>query len=465
VIAAALLAAAIAGVVPEALGPPSRVVWIDAGSSGQTAQIECAVVASDRWRCDGVPDAAPGIVVLVGAEAVAHQCFVVCDGTSRAVVHRWGGLVVLDSGGITPDDLRHIRLSAWKPGRSAVRPAVRRFRPVDDADVEVVRVSDVMFWIAGDSADPDRYLSVDGPSIGSIRLATAALTEAQPEAPLFVSLGTPFSLTGRVLDPRGEDVDHGEVELFELLHPSASNTRASLGTEPVILRATAFSDSAGAFTFDHLVPGTYFISVVDDNIGRGSLWIRSFGDPAVVRLVAPTRATGRVVKHQSPVASARVRFVPNVETFTAGVDPRLSIVEETTTAQDGSFSLALPPQSVGAIQVLAPDGVSARVPILGTTRTKEIALGTISLPDRRVLALRLLDPAPCALTAVGPLQYLGLTAVQASEMGGLHWFDIPEAGEWALTALCSDVSYPLLPGVVAVPASGPDTYLDVRLVR
>jgi hypothetical protein len=464
-IAVALLAAAIGGVVPDALGLPSRVVWIDASGGAQNAQIECAVVASDKWRCDGVPDAAPGIVVLVGVEGVAHQCVAVCDGDSRAVVHRWGGLVVLDSGGGAADDLRRVRLTARKPERSAVRPSVRRLRPMDDTDVEVVRLSDVMFWIEGDSADPDRYLSLDGPAIGSTRVPTAALAEVQPEAPLFVSVGAPFSLSGRVLGPKGEDVDHAEVELFEPLHLGASNARATLEMEPVVLRATAFSDSSGAFTFEHLAPGTYLISVVDDNVGRGSVWIRSLADPAVVRLVAPTRATGRVLKHQNPVPSARVRFVPNVETFTAGIDPRLSIVEETTTADDGRFSLALPPDSLGAIQILAPDGASTRVPILGATRAKEIALGTISLPDRRVLAVRLLDPAACTLTAVGPLQYLGLTVIQANELGGLHWFDIPESGQWALTAVCSEVSYPLLPAVVVVPASGPDTYLDVRIVR
>ena len=241
-IGALVAAATISGAVPTALGPASRVVWIDAAEG---AHVECSVAAPDRWRCNGVAETAPGIVILIGTDAVAHQCVAACGGDANVAVHRWGGLVVLDSGGMAADDLHQIRLTARKPGRSAVRPAVRRFRSVDDADVEVIRLSDLMFWIAGDSQDPDSYVSVDGPAIGSTRTPTSALAEGSPETPRFLSILPPSSLTGRVQDGAGQDVNHAEIELFEPLGLGSLNSKTPLESQPLILRAAAFLRQLG----------------------------------------------------------------------------------------------------------------------------------------------------------------------------------------------------------------------------
>jgi hypothetical protein len=257
------------------------------------------------------------------------------------------------------------------------------------------------------------------------------------------------------------------VELFEPLASVSLNGRMPSASEPVIFRATVRSDASGAFSFDHLLPGVFLVSVIHDVAGRGDVWVKSLGEPVVVRLVAPARATGRVLKRQNPLASARVRFVPSVQAFMAAGDPRGLIVPETTTALDGGFVLTLPPEIVGVIQILGSDGTSARVPISSPTNAKEIALGDISLAERRVLAVRLLDTISCTLSAAGPLHSLGLTIVQAAAAaGGIHWFDIPEPGQWALDADCPGLSsYSLLPSIVDVPAGGPDMNVDVRIVR
>src|SRR5712671_2957342 len=96
-IGALLAAATIAGVVPSALGAPTHVMWIAADGS---IQLPCELKTTTAWRCDGVPGNARGLVVVVGSDAIAHQCVAVCERDSDAAVHQWARLLIIEPGGV-----------------------------------------------------------------------------------------------------------------------------------------------------------------------------------------------------------------------------------------------------------------------------------------------------------------------------------------------------------------------------
>lgn len=459
-IAALLTAWSIAGAVPPSLAAVSRVVWIDAEMSGSAA---CTIAAPGQWKCDDLREPAQGLVVLIGDTALAYQCIGVCENASvaGAAVRRWGRVVVLAHGAVAPEDLHDLQLSAWKPHRSAVRTQLRRFTPAEDSAVDILPLSDTVFWVAGDSADPDAFLKVEGPAIGSFRVPVAALRDGVPEQPFYGSASAAFALTGHIQDGRAHGVENADVELYEpLVTPSTDRTFESL---PMIRVGTARSDADGAFAFESLTPGSYLVLGTHATLGRATVQVTSLAQPLTIRLVAPRHAIGRVLRHELPVPGARVRFVPNPEAFIASSDSRDLIAEEATTGNDGRFSLALPPETNGLVQVIAPDGASARVALAQDRSGRDASIGDIALPDPHTLTVRLLDVAACRLSAVGPIGALGLTTVAATQSGAIYWFEIPEAGEWVLTAKCDDKEYGVRPMIVTVPPTGPDLLVDVTL--
>src|SRR5947209_244523 len=77
------------------------------------------------------------------------------------------------------------------------RPRSRRFTPVEDSAVHILRVSAGAFWISSDTAPSDGFLLLQGPAIATERLATLTAATGPPELPLFVSAGMPSSIRGR----------------------------------------------------------------------------------------------------------------------------------------------------------------------------------------------------------------------------------------------------------------------------
>lgn len=459
-IAALLTALSISGAVPPSLAAVSRVVWVDADMSAGPA---CTIDAPGQWTCDDVHEPARGVVVLIGDAALAYQCIGVCDHTSAGgpVVRRWGRVVVLVPGAVAPEDLRDIRLTAAKPDRSTVRTALLRFTATEDSTVDIVPLSNAVFWVAGDSTDDDAFLRFDGPAISSLRVPARVLREGVPEQPLYVSATAPFALNGHVQDSTAQDVEDADVEVYEpLVTPSSDRTFESL---PMVRVGVARSDANGAFAFESLTPGSYLLSVVHATLGRATVQVTSLAQSQTIRLVPPQRAFGRVLKHELPVPGARVRFVPHPQAFAASKDPRELLAEETITGHDGRFSLALPPGSAGLVQAIAPDGETVRVPIVRDSSGKDISIGDIALPDPHRLTVRLLDAAACSLSAIGPIGGLGLTIVRSTRSGAFYWFEIPEPGDWVLTATCDEKEHGVRPMVISVQASGTDPLVDISL--
>jgi hypothetical protein len=246
---------------------------------------------------------------------------------------------------------------------------------------------------------------------------------------------------------------------------SISDVLALEDQTPMILHATTRSDSNGAFTFERLAPAAYLVVVRDLKRGQGSYRVKAPGEPAVVRLVEPLRAIGRVLKLDAPVAGARVRFVPDATAYATSRDPTTLLTEETASGDDGHFELILPPSLAGAVQAVAPDGSSVRVPLEKGLGDREIDLGDVRLPDQRHLIVRLLTPQTCEMSAVGPLGALGLSIVKSVGVGSVHWFDLPEGGEWALAAECTGLVHSVEPPIVHVASDDPDTTIEARAVR
>jgi hypothetical protein len=268
-------------------------------------------------------------------------------------------------------------------------------------------------------------------------------------------------VTGHVQDQSGQDVGDTEIELFEPLAPPDPQDRR----EPVMIRrAKTRSAADGTFAFERLEAGTWLLSARHRTSGRATTVVSRLGEPIVIRLVPPTRATGRVLQKGLPLAAARVRFIPDVTAWMASVDPRDHLVEEASTAEDGRFTLPLPPEKAGMLQVIGPDGGSARVGLLGRERNGTIAVGDIAISATHRVVLRLNDGADCRMSAAGPGDRLGITVVYAVRTGMLHVFELPESGMWWMNAECSGRTYSVNPSMIATTSKGSEAPVDVQLV-
>jgi hypothetical protein len=337
--------------------------------------------------------------------------------------------------------------------------------------VRILKLSAAVFWLAGEaSIDPDAFLSLDGPDIGAAHVATRRVLEDAPDSPLVLVAPMPSALIGTVRNARGDDV--AGVSL-DLLQPLRAGPDERLGADtPVIVRASTTSDVDGSFTFEHVSEAPILITVVPSAQGRGSTWVTSLGAPVVVELAPPLRARGRVLRSLVPVSGARVRFVPTIEAWSASVDPAENLAEEAVSGDDGTFDVALPDRATGEIQVVAADGATARVPILGSnSRTRAIEIGDVAIPEPRRVVVRLIEavevPA-CDLVAIGPLGSLGLQTVRASGVVNVYTLDLPESGQWTFSADCGGGKRPVTPMLAIVPPAGSDPNvptIDLRFAR
>lgn len=451
-----------AGTVPVSLRAPSRVVWIGADAA---PDVVCALTSVSRWRCDGASETSRGLVLIVGDEELAYEAIGVSADRLGAVVKKWGRLVVVTEGAVATEDLRSVALSVWAPERPAHRTQTNRLVPARESDVEVVRLANGIFWIAGNAMAADAFVRLDGPALGSQQFAAAALMDGPPDVPYYIQAAAPVTLDGRVRSNRGADVAGAEIELYALVPTTRDDSSEPFTARPMVRQATTRSGTDGDFAFERLASGPLLVTVIHSTFGRGTTVVTSLGEPAVVSLVPPVVATGRVIRSQVPLVGAKVRFVPAQAALIGSRDPKDLLAEEGTTGSDGRFTLPLPPLRTGEVQIVAADGASVRVGLTGSATSPEIRLGDIVVPNPRRLTVRLIDSTACRLSAVGPLGTLGLTVLNATSAGNVHWFEVPESGQWALFAECGAKSYAVEPMMVDVPSSGPDPVVDVRLVK
>jgi hypothetical protein len=455
-------ASTVVGAVPAMSTPPTRIAWIDGDPS---ARVICAITSPVRWECSETPDRPHAIVVLFSDDGViAVPVGAAWDGTA-SVIRRWGRLVIVTPGGVAAEELRGLKLSAWKPERSAYRTKVTRFVPAEASRIDTVSLGDGAFWIAGDETDPDAFVRLDADGIAAGRISVTELTDGPADARLFVAAAAPSEMVGVVESARGAAVDKADVELFESLSSGRNDGVLRLEERPMIRVAQTRTDDAGTFAFERLGGGPFLVTASRSDAGRGATLVDDAVSFVSVRLTPPSRVTGRVLRRGEPVAAARVRFVPSATALMVSRDPEELLAQEQATGLDGRFTLPLPAVPLGEMQIIGPDGASARVPVSGPGSEGETSVGDVVLPDNRHLTARLIDARPCTMSAIGPLGGLGLTIVHATDAANLHWFDLPEPGEWTLDAECGGRSRVLDPTIVNIPADGPDIVVDISIVR
>jgi hypothetical protein len=447
----------IVGRVPPAFNGIARAAWVAADSD--TSDVTCGLVAAE-WSCDNVSGGAHGVVVLVGdgvVSAVAVGLPPVDPGPTR-----WGRIVRITAGAVSPDDLHDLAMAAIRPERSRVRPQTRRFAAVQDSDVHVWKLTDTTFWVAGGETDPNAFLSLTGPDVGTERVAVQHLREGPADEPFYLSATQPASLSGRVHDARGVAADGAEIELWELLQVDDRPPRLDDGVS-LIRRATLGASTDGAFRFDRVAGGVMLLTAWHPMLGSGRLWITEPSLPVDFELAPPMRATGRVVRSSLPVAGALLRFLPDADAFVTSTDPMDYLSREVRAGDDGTFSLPLPSKHAGSVLVALDDGARARVVVPGGRTNGDIVLGDIVVSDGVHLTVRLLDGSGCGVVAVGPLGSLGLAQMRAQSVTEVFDFDLPEAGAWSLNAECADHAYGLDPPIVVVPPDGRPTSVDARV--
>ena len=452
----------VTGLIPMSLGPPSRIVWLP--TDGIAGDQDCELTFRSTWKCR-LPAGSPGVVVVAAEAALVSFSIGVASVEVPLTIASWGRLLLVQDGGATPDDLRDLQVIAWKPERSAVRSQTARLTPIQDAAVHVSRLSQSAFWLTGEPLDPDAYVLIEGAAFASKRLSTTAIASGPPDVPFYVSLTPPSSMTGRVEDRSGQDVDGADVELFEPLAMSDDRERSS-GQPPVLIRrAKARSSADGTFVFDRLDAGSWYVVARHPSRGRATASVSVVSEPLVIRLTPPARLTGRVLQRAVPLAGARIRFVPDTTAWMASVDPRDHLVEDTYSGLDGRFSLTLPPDRGGTVQIAGPDNASRHFALPSQISPDEIALGDVTLPGPRRATVRLSDPATCDLFAIGPLGTLGLATVRATRAPSVYWFELPEPGAWALNAECDGVAAAIEPPLITVAPDGPEPTVHAHLVR
>ena len=457
-IASLIVVAQLAGVIPPGVPGLSAVVWLPAASAPPAS---CDIPSPTRWECRELAQEARGVIVFVGSGTIASQ--IIGTSTDAALhVSRWGRLVTVSPGAVVNDETTDVHVTVWKPARARFRTRVLRFPRTEEAAVRCVSVSGSAFWISGDEFDPDAFLQLEGAGIATTRVALSSIADGPLDQPWIVDAELPRELVGRIVTRRGDDVEGAEVELFTPLSPVTS-AKEDLASLPMIRSESTHSALDGTFTFRNLSSGPFLVAVTDATFGRGSAIVKQLGEPLTVRLTPPVRAEGRVLRSRVPVAGARVRFIPSMSALLASTDPKQLSSEERYSDEDGRFSLPLPPVSAGEIQVVGPDGTSVRVGVPDQRGEPRINIGDITLPEHRRLTIRLLDETPCALAVAGPVGRLGMTIVDAAGWSNVFSIDVPEPGDWILEVKCSGRSFSVEPGVVVVPADGPDQTVDVRL--
>jgi hypothetical protein len=452
---------AISGQLPPGSDPPTRVAWVPADSDDQEAG--CIFLPPQHWSCLGLAAGARGVVTFVADNSIAYVVLA-ADGVAAGGPATWGRLVRVSAGGVSPADLHGLRITAWRADRSAVRPRARRFAPVEDDAVHVERISQTAFWVAGSLEPNDAFLVLQGPDVASQRIDLSSVASGPPEVPLFVAASVPISIAGRVESESGGAIEGADVELLVSL--KATSDRQPPSDAPLVREDATHTDSDGRFEFKQLETGAYRIVARHPTLGRGEIWTTTGAAPPVVRLTPPVNVTGRVVRRGLPAPFVRIRFVPDASVWHSSVDPSLHVGSDAYTDETGRFTLPLPPNPVGSVQIIASDGAAVRVPVSPSNKTRQVALGDVALPSLLSAMVRLFPPIDCELSAAGPVGALGLSVVRATNSSNLYRFELPEPGTWFLNVQCGGQDYGLDPPLLIVPADAdaPSPTIDAQVL-
>jgi hypothetical protein len=261
----------------------------------------------------------------------------------------------------------------------------------------------------------------------------------------------------------GSVVPGALVDLVTLRPGEPPPTPATMNDADVMRVAEGRTDEDGAFEFDGLESKFYRVGVVDFEQGRGEQWVNAAGPPIVIRLKAPSTATGRVLRQKLPAPGTVVRFVPDAGAWRDSRDPAAHLTLDVSSDDDGRFVLRLPSSAEGSIQFRASDGATKRVRLPRLANASEIALGDVVL-EELIQAEIQTDMPGCVLSAVGPADAPGFSIVRARSAGIVHSLQLPEPGQWLMQIECGGVRRRVSPPVIEVSAKGALSTYNLHVV-
>ncbi|MBM3777238.1 MAG: carboxypeptidase regulatory-like domain-containing protein [Acidimicrobiia bacterium] len=443
----------VAGVLPgpgkPALEPP---LWIDAqGRANAGAWPQCGASAR-MWACVGVPFSESGLAVFA-ADHPAAFAMVRAGGEPVVKTAAWATVVV--AAGNDPDALE---VELWRPVAPGSNPDGLRVRPerASGCDSAGLSPGSVLVWCTRDD-DVDVLVSAAGRARAraTVESATAWLL-----SPLTMELLPDVPVQGRVETSSRRPAAGALVEISELLEVAGPDG------EPREVRRSLMevvADDRGRFEARGLGAGAYEALAAHPTFGRVRSRFQASQGEVVLVLAAARRLTGQVVRQGRAVVEAVVEVVPEPGMHLRVSDPYDAIAPGTATDDEGRFEVALPASGANELRIHA-GGVVARWPV-PPGQAAVTDLGVLELPGRVAVSVEYRGNEGCRLLAVGPLGRTGFSTVEATVTSpGARRFDLPEPGQWFLTAACAGVERTVEPPMIDVPADRMD-WSTIAVVR
>ncbi|MDP6580162.1 MAG: hypothetical protein QF681_05855 [Vicinamibacterales bacterium] len=155
------------------------------------------------------------------------------------------------------------------------------------------------------------------------------------------------------------------------------------------------------------------------------------------------------------MAGLAVVVLPRLDQFAAAEEPLDYVGSDVWTAQDGSFTIALPPKGSSTLRIGGTSG-ALRVQLEDVERLPRLTdLGDLELGEPIRFVATLGGRLDCRLRLVGPVGTAGVVFVEAnSVLGADVEFLVPEPGHWLVWAECAGVEVDAVPPVVQVEPAG-----------
>ena len=441
--------------------------WVNASEEApRDAWPACEWITDRDWECVGVPLKEAGIVL---SEAPARLSYFEPTGavdesgveTAACRTAAWGRLLVIGfaggapAGGATPPAVVPRRMQAPR-----ARPQSVRLGAELDTRVTVDRLSPRIFWVTATQPVEDGWVELMAGGRAPVRLDTREVAAAPSSVPLRIDLEPVARLAGTVSAGRGVVVKGADVLLYRFVTDTG---RAEKRPPKRILLAETRSGDEGEFRFENLAVERYELVAMHTAYGRVERVVDPDGQEIDLTLQRPSYAIGRVLRDGVVTPGVQVSVLPDLAAYAASEDVTEFLGGETTTGDDGRFSVALAPR--GAMEVRVGDAqVGMRRFQLGAAETlaRVVDLGTIDLSPPPAVTLVLEGAEGCDLLLTGPSGRPGMAVVRARRIGPAM-FDarVPEPGRWSIVAACGRQERSVVPAFIDVPAAGPD--MSVRL--
>lgn len=433
-----------------------QVVWIDERGVLATAQWPRCWIRGRRWECLGIPEGEGGLAVLSLAPPLLFATVTPGAGSNAPPSGNaaWATVLVVDGDG-------DARVRMLKPFDAKNTAAYRV--PLEPATGCSASPFGAAAFLIACSQQEDIVLEVTQPGMATSRTAVDSVS-ASVLSPVVVLPAPERLVIGRVEGADHQPARGARLEVSELVDIVERDGRRRTVRRSV---GEGSADEDARFELRGLGEGRYEVLAVHERLGRGRVQFEDGSRAILIRLTAPFRVTGRVVRRGVPVARARVDVPPDYAAYAKSVDPFDVVSLESTTGSDGRFELALPPRGATEVRVTFGRLVARRVlPASSDTgRPDRIDVGDIELPPEIVVSVTYVGDDRCGLVAAGPLGKSGVAIVDAVTPGpGRKRLSLPEPGDWILAAKCGGREFRVEPRVLEVPENVTEWGAHVTLI-